>query len=162
MRAITVLTTGGTIDKVYFDAKSEFEVGDSVVGELLREARAGLPVTVKSVMRKDSLDLTDVDRRIIAKAVRDTPDERVIITHGTDTMIETGRALDSPEKVVVLTGAMAPGRFAESDASFNLGMAFAAVQSLSPGVYICMNAEVFDLGRDRVRKDRTKHRFVRE
>ena len=163
MRAVSVLTTGGTIDKVYFDAKSAYAVGDSVVGDLLREARAEIPVRVRSLMRKDSLDMTDEDRATVARAVTEEADERIIITHGTDTMVETGQRIlaDKLAKVVVLTGALAPARFAESDAAFNLGMAFAAVQSLGPGVYLCMNGEVFDLARDDVRKDRDQNQFLR-
>jgi len=156
---ILILTTGGTIDKLYFDALSEYRIGDSVVDRLLRTARSTLPVRVEELMRKDSLDLTDDDRAAIAAAVRAAPERRVVITHGTDTMTDTAAALgDSGGRTVALLGALAPARFAESDATFNLGMAVATVQVAAPGVYIAMNGTVF--AADRVRKDRSVNAFV--
>jgi L-asparaginase len=156
---ILVVTTGGTIDKVYFDAKSEFEVGRSMVGDLLREAQVHAPYETLEVLRKDSLDLTDADRAQICRSIATRPNRRVVVTHGTDTMTQTGRALVAIEhKTIVLTGALSPARFANTDAAFNVGMAFAAVQTLPAGVYIAMNGRVFDARR--VRKDRTTNRFV--
>lgn len=156
--AIRILTTGGTIDKLYFDEKSEFEVGAPLVGELLKEAEVRVPFTVEAVMRKDSLELTDADRTAIRARVEAADESRVIITHGTDTMTETARALaDIPGKVVVLTGALHPARFRHSDAEFNVGMAVAAVQACAPGVWIVMNGRVFDAAK--VRKNREANRF---
>lgn len=156
---IAVLTTGGTIDKVYFDANSEFEVGDSVMIELLAQARVTLDVTVLPLMRKDSLELTDDDRREICNAVADTPCERIVITHGTDTMTRTAAEIMAMPlaKTVVLTGAFAPARFAMTDAIFNVGLAMGAVQALSSGVYIAMSGQIFDA--DKVRKNRSAERF---
>jgi L-asparaginase len=160
---ILVVTTGGTIDKVYFDALSNFEVGASMVGELLREAHVDAPFRIIELLRKDSLDLTDTDRTAIASCVGNAEEHAVVITHGTDTMTETaGVLMTDPgcaDKVIVLTGALAPARFAQSDATFNVGMAFAAVQSRQPGVYIVMNGQIFEGGR--VRKDRENNRFIR-
>ena len=154
-----VLTTGGTIDKAYFDALSEYRIVDSGIPALLAEARVAVPFRVVELMRKDSLDLTDADRALIAAAAREASETRVIVTHGTDTMTETARALAAiPGKTMVLTGALSPARFAESDAAFNLGMAFAAAQTAAPGVWIAMSGEVFD--GLKVRKDREAGRFV--
>jgi L-asparaginase len=159
MDAILVVTTGGTIDKVYFDAKSEFEVGRSLVGELLRQAHVHAAYQVVEVLRKDSLDLTDADRQMIRAAIAAAPNTRVVVTHGTDTMTDTARSLHGmADKTIVLTGALAPARFANTDAAFNVGMAFAAVQTLPIGVYIAMNGQVFDAAK--VRKDHDANRFV--
>jgi L-asparaginase len=159
MDMILVVTTGGTIDKVYFDAQSEFEVGRSMVGDLLREAHVYAPFETLEVMRKDSLDLTDDDREAIRRAIAAAPNTRIVVTHGTDTMTKTARVLGSiRDKTIVLTGALSPARFANTDAAFNVGMAFGAVQSLPAGVYIAMNGQVFDAAK--VRKDRETNRFV--
>ncbi len=157
---IAVLTTGGTIDKVYFDAKSEFAVGDSVVEDLLREAHVDRPHRLVEVMRKDSLEITAADRAEILAAVQACPERAVVITHGTDTMAQTAEALvGATDKTIVLTGALSPARFAKSDATFNVGMAFATVQTAAPGVYIVMNGQVFAAGE--VRKDTARNAFVR-
>jgi L-asparaginase len=158
---IAVITTGGTIDKAYFDALSQFQIGDSVIHRLLTIAQVTRPYRLIELLRKDSLELTDADRIALHDAVAALPERLVVITHGTDTMTQSAAVLtDVKDKTIVLTGALAPARFAESDASFNLGMAFAAVQSLSTGVYITMNGQVFPAGR--VRKDRSNARFVAE
>ncbi|MCP4285781.1 MAG: asparaginase [Gammaproteobacteria bacterium] len=142
---ITIFTTGGTIDKVYFDAKSEFQVGMPQIGELLREANVTPEFRVESLFRKDSLDMSDVDRAEIRRRVVDCTSSRILVTHGTDTMIATGLALAGiEEKTIVLTGSMQPARLRISDAVFNIGFAMAAVQLLSAGVYIAMNGQVFD------------------
>ncbi|MEM8768908.1 MAG: asparaginase domain-containing protein [Pseudomonadota bacterium] len=157
--SVLIVTTGGTIDKVYFDAKSEFEVGDSVVGRLLEQAHVRQPFEIVSLMRKDSLEITDADRTLIAETIAGRPETRVVVTHGTDTMTATAAVLGGLEgRTIVLTGALAPARFAESDAVFNVGMAFGAVQSLAGGVYICMNGQVFRAGE--VVKDRSRNAFV--
>ena len=155
---IVIVTTGGTIDKAYFDALSTYQVVDPVVTKVLSIARVEYSYRVVELLRKDSLELTDEDREQLRKQVAALETERVVVTHGTDTMTVSARVLASiPHKTIVLTGALSPGRFAESDASFNLGMAFAAVQTLPAGVYITMNGEVFRA--DRVKKDQGK--FVR-
>lgn len=157
---ILVLTTGGTIDKNYFDALSEYQITDSGIPALLSEARVALPFRVVELMRKDSLELTEADRQLVAAAAREAPETRVVVTHGTDTMTETAKVLaaEVPGKTIVLTGALSPARFAETDAPFNLGMAFATAQVAPPGVWIAMSGEVFD--GLKVRKDRTAGKFV--
>ncbi|EQB09059.1 asparaginase [Sphingobium quisquiliarum P25] len=156
---ILILTTGGTIDKIYFDALSDYQVGETVMAKLLEIARVKRPFRVEEVARKDSLDLDDADRARIRDRVAAAPEKHVIITHGTDTMTETAKWLRAiPGKTVVLVGALAPARFGESDASFNLGMAFATVQMSPPGIYITMSGSVFRA--DEVVKDREKGAFV--
>jgi L-asparaginase len=115
---------------------------------------------VVELMRKDSLDLTEADRALIAAAARQAPEGRIVITHGTDTMTETAQVLaaEVPGKTMVLTGALSPARFAETDAPFNLGMAFAAAQTCPAGVWIAMSGQVFD--GLKVRKDREAGKFV--
>jgi L-asparaginase len=156
---IVVVTTGGTIDKTYFDALSQYQVGESVVHRLLEIGRVAYPFRIIEVFRKDSLDLTAEDRELVRAKVADLATSRVVITHGTDTMTETARVLSSiPDKTIVFTGSLSPARFSESDATFNLGMAFATVQIAPPGVYIAMSGQVFRA--DRVRKDHAAGRFV--
>lgn len=157
---ILILTTGGTIDKAYFDALSEYQIVESGIPALLQEARVMVPFRVVELMRKDSLDLTDADRALISATAREAPEHRVVVTHGTDTMTETAKVLatEVPGKTVVLTGALTPARFAETDAPFNLGMAVAAAQTCPPGVWIAMSGQVFD--GLKVRKDRAAGKFV--
>jgi L-asparaginase len=160
VRPLLIVTTGGTIDKVYFDAKSDYEVGDSVVDQLLQQAHVRAPFVRLSPLRKDSLELTDEDRQLIRQTIEERTETQVVVTHGTDTMTDTAAVLSTlPDRVIVMTGALAPARFAESDATFNVGMAFAAAQTLSAGVYIAMNGEIFRW--DQVRKDRAQNAFVR-
>jgi len=155
---IRILTTGGTIDKVYFDAASSFEVGEPQVLAVLREANITVPFAVTPLMRKDSLDMTEEDRIQIREAVAKTSERQVIITHGTDTMVKTARTLKGiPGKVLVLTGAMQPALLRGTDAIFNIGAAVTAVQILPEGVHIIMNGRVFDP--DRVRKNREANVF---
>ena len=157
---ILVLTTGGTIDKNYFDALSEYQIVDSGIPALLAEARVALGFRVVELMHKDSLELTEADRALIASTAQAEPESRIVVTHGTDTMTETARVLATtvPGKTICLTGALSPARFAETDAPFNLGMAFATVQTAPPGVWIAVSGEVFD--GLKVRKDRAAGRFV--
>ena len=156
---IVVITTGGTIDKAYFDALSEYQIGEPMVKKMLGMANVTAPFSVVELFRKDSLELTDEDRRTLCATVSALENERVLITHGTDTMTDSAKALSGVAgKTIVFTGALSPARFAESDAMFNLGMAFAAVQILPPGVYIAMSGQVFR--GDEVRKDRQHSRFV--
>ncbi len=159
---LQVFTTGGTIDKEYFDAKSAYEIGEPQIGAILREAGVAVPVEVEALMRKDSLDLTDADRRHVAERVVATPHRHVIVTHGTDTMAETARVVadalgPGADTTVVFVGSLAPARFKATDAAFNVGFAVAAAQTLPPGAYVAMNGRVFDP--HRVRKDRERNRF---
>ncbi|MGA7965756.1 MAG: asparaginase domain-containing protein [Gammaproteobacteria bacterium] len=155
---VTVITTGGTIDKVYFDALSHYEVGTPVVTGMLTEAGVDVPYTVHSLMQKDSLELTNEDRQTIRQAVEKAPTTTVLVTHGTDTMVDTAKALSGISgKTVVLTGALKPARFRDTDAQFNVAAAFVAVQILPAGVWIVMNGRVFDP--EHVRKNRDANRF---
>jgi L-asparaginase len=159
MDEILVLTTGGTIDKQYFDALSQYAITDSVIARLLETGRVLHPFRIEEVMRKDSLEIDADDREALAVRIEAAPNTHIVITHGTDTMTETARRLAAiPGKTMVLVGALAPARFAESDATFNLGMAFATAQVAPPGVYITMNGSVFR--GDKVVKDRELERFV--
>ena len=159
--AIHCFTTGGTIDKIYFDALSEFQVGDTALHPILREANVTQKVEVSALMRKDSLELTDADRAAIHAAIVASPARHILITHGTDTMAVTARTLtDIKGKVIVLTGAMQPASLRSSDSVFNVGFAFAAVQLLPDGVYVAMNGRIFDA--EHVTKDRAAGRFVED
>lgn len=157
---IQILTTGGTIDKVYFDANSKFEIGDSLLPELLAESNIHEGYAIRELMRKDSLELTDDDRDSILEAVKQTEHSRIIITHGTDTMAQTAQVLKTlPDRTIVLTGAMQPARMRRTDAIFNIGFAWASARLLPPGVYIAMNGEVFEAGA--VRKNLEAQKFER-
>jgi len=155
---IAIFTTGGTIDKVYFDAKGHYQVGSPMVRDLLVQARLQVLPPIVELLRKDSLEMTDADREAIRAAVAGCASSRVLLTHGTDTMVETARALGGiAGKTIVLTGALQPGRFSDSDAAFNLGLAFGAVQLCPAGVYIAANGTVFPA--DKVRKNPELNRF---
>lgn len=155
---IKIYTTGGTIDKTYFDAKSEYEVGEPQIVDILGIARVGVDYEVETLMRKDSLEMTDRDRASIRERVALDAARRVLITHGTDTMVETASVLRALEgKTIVLVGSLSPARFKDSDAAFNIGFAFAAVQMLDPGVYIAMNGQAFRP--EHVRKNPARNRF---
>lgn len=157
---ILILTTGGTIDKVYFDDRGAYAIGDSLAAEIFAAAQVALPTRFVELMRKDSLDMTAMDRAAIRDAVTGAPERRIVITHGSDTMVATAAALAgaAPAKTVVLVGALAPARFATSDATFNLGMALAAAQLAPPGVHIAMNGTIF--AGNAVHKDLERNRFV--
>lgn len=158
MTTVKFFATGGTIDKVYFDQKSEYQVGDPGVCEILRDSNVVVEYEVESLLRKDSLEITDAERERIVEKVAAEVCARVVITHGTDTMIQTALLLQRvPGKTIVLTGAMQPALFRRSDAEFNIGAALAAVQILPPGVYIAMNGRIF--APDKVRKNAALHRF---
>ena len=149
---IKIYTVGGTIDKVYFDRKSAYEVGESKISEILNEANVNLEFDISSILQKDSLDMTDEDRGLIFDRISSDEHRHIVVTHGTDTMIQTAKKLKAVRnKVIVLTGAMEPARFKHSDAVFNVGAAIVAVQVLKPGVYIIMNGRIFDP--DRVKKN---------
>jgi L-asparaginase len=158
MSKIKVFTVGGTIDKVYFDKKSKYEVGDPKVGEILKEANVIFDYDCESILKKDSLDMTDDDRQLIFDKIESEPNQHILVTHGTDTIIQTAKTLQPIQnKVIVLTGAVEPARSKSSDAPFNIGAAIAAVQFLPPGVYIVMNGRIFYP--DRVIKDMDLNRF---
>ena len=145
MTKIKIFTVGGTIDKIYFDQKSNYQVGDPEIVEVLREANVDLEIETELIMQKDSLDMTAKDRQLILSKVDTDPNKHIVITHGTDTMIDTARSLSTiKNKTVVLTGSMQPARFKNSDAAFNIGCAVAAVQILPAGIYIAMNGKIFD------------------
>lgn len=153
-----ILTTGGTFDKIYHDALSEFHIGDPMAPRLLQEAGMALPYQVDSLLRKDSLALNDEDRALIRHAVLNSPYPHILIIHGTDTMTQTAAVLrDIAGKVIVLTGAMQPARMRDTDAAFNLGMAVATAQTAAPGVYIAMSGQVFPA--NQVQKNRAAGRF---
>ena len=155
---IQFITTGGTIDKIYFDAMSQFEVGESQVEHILREGLVQFDYDIVSLFRKDSLDIDDKDRRQLRSFIDNHNGRRYVITHGTDTMVETAAALTGiGDKVIVLTGALTPARFRTTDAVFNVGMAVAAVQLAAPGLYIAMSGQVFEAAE--VRKNREANRF---
>lgn len=155
---IQFITTGGTIDKVYFDALSEYQVGPPQVLEVLQEGHVAFEFEVESVLQKDSLELTPADRQLIREHILRAACPRIVVTHGTDTMVETALALDGiPDKTIVLTGSLQPARFRNTDAVFNIGTAIGAVQSLPPGVYLAMNGRVFDPRH--VRKNRAQQTF---
>lgn len=155
---IKVFTTGGTIDKIYFDAQSDFKVGDPQVQDILRNVGVTVETEVETLMRKDSLDLTDDDRALIAERIRTDPARCILVTHGTDTMTATAQSLgDTGDKTVVFVGSLSPARFKGTDAEFNIGFALAAVQLLPPGAYIAMNGRIFRA--DEVKKNRAANRF---
>ncbi|MBE9548641.1 MAG: asparaginase [Proteobacteria bacterium] len=158
MKTLQIITTGGTIDKVYFDDKSDYEIGPPEIGRILEDTGVVFDVHINALMRKDSLHFNDQDRSLIHSVIAHSPTKHFLITHGTDTMVETARQLlDLEDKVIVLTGALKPARFRDSDAVFNIGCAIGAVQSLPPGVYISMNGKVWDPLN--VQKNRSAHRF---
>jgi L-asparaginase len=158
MEKILILTTGGTIDKVYFDARSTYEVGPPNIAIVLGELDLAIDYSVRSLLKKDSLEITDQDRALILQAVEQAKEEHILITHGTDTMIQTARSLAGVRgKTIVLTGALTPALFKTTDALFNIGCALAAVQILPAGVYIAMNGAVFP--HDKVRKNLRENRF---
>jgi L-asparaginase len=155
---IRFITTGGTIDKIYFDALSQFEIGESMLEHTLREGLVEFDWDVVPLLKKDSLEMTDEDRQMIRDHIASDDATHYVITHGTDTMPETAEALMGLEgRTIVLTGALTPARFRTTDAVFNVGMAVAAVQCLDPGVYIAMSGQIFEAGA--VRKNRAANRF---
>ena len=158
MDQLCIVTTGGTIDKIYFDDKSDYQIGAPQIGEILAQIGVAFRFEVIPILRKDSLHLTDDDRRLVRDAIARQPQRHVLVTHGTDTMVETAQALTGlGDKVIVLTGALNPARFTGSDAVFNIGCAVGAVQALPAGVWIAMNGRVWDPAK--VRKNRDANRF---
>ena len=148
--------TGGTFDKEYNELTGALSFKDTHLPEMLRLGRNRVDVSVRTLMMIDSLEMTDADRDVIVAQCRQAPETRIVITHGTDTMVETAaalaRALQPAGKTIVLTGAMIPYAFGSSDGLFNLGSALSFVQVLKPGVYIAMNGRCFEW--NKVRKNR--------
>lgn len=158
MNSLLILTTGGTIDKIYFDDKSDYQVGEPQIGRILKELGVVIPFTVVPVMRKDSLHINADDRERLKQVIESHVETHILITHGTDTMVDTAKVLAAiPGKTMVLTGALNPASFRGSDAEFNIGTAVGAVQSLPPGVYIAMNGRIWDPAK--VKKNVSANRF---
>jgi L-asparaginase len=155
---LLVLAIGGTIDKVYFDALSDYQIGPPAATEILQRVKVNFDFNVRQMISKDSLEMTDADRQEILMAVQAHNGKHVLMTHGTDTMVDTGQLLkQATGKTVVIMGAMQPAIIKLTDADFNLGVAVAAVQTLSEGVYLCMNGRIYNV--DRVVKNRAEEQF---
>ena len=155
---LEILTTGGNIDKVYFDKKSNYEVGDPFVEELLHKMNVNISFKVKSLLRIDSLDMTDVHRKVILNYIINSNANNFLITHGTDSIVETAIYLKKIlDKTIVLTGSLKPAIFIDNDAIFNVGSALTSAQILKKGVYIVINGQVFNP--DNVRKNLEKNIF---
>ncbi len=158
MNNLKIITTGGTIDKLYFDDLSEYQIGQPIIGELLNAFHVNFEFEVVSLLKKDSLHITDEDRELIRGVIEAAPERHFLITHGTDTMIETAKHLAQvKDKVMVLTGALMPARFNSSDAVFNIGCAIGALQTLQPGAWVAMNGRIW--APDAVRKNRRANQF---
>ena len=151
---IRIFVTGGTFDKTYDEIHGRLAFDRTHLPEMLRLGRSRVEVMIESLMMIDSLDMTDADRALIVRSCAGCPESRIVITHGTDTMVETAAALAQgvSGKTIALTGAMVPYAFGSSDGLFNLGSALSLAQVLPPGVYIAMNGEHFEW--NRVRKNR--------
>lgn len=163
---VLVLATGGTIDKIYYDAKSAYQIGDPQTDDIFETAGVAFTYRVDALLAKDSLEFTDADRDAVAHAALSSDARCVLVTHGTDTMAETARVVAralaeaGSDRTVVFVGSLAPARFRETDAEFNVGFAVAAVQLLPPGAYVAMHGRVFDPFA--VRKNRDANRFEAE
>lgn len=157
--AIRILATGGTFDKEYDELTGRLYFNDTHVAEMLRLGRSRVEVTIRTVMMVDSLEMTDADRALIVQNCAQSPEARIVITHGTDMMTDTAAAIARTisGKTIVLTGAMVPYAFGSSDGLFNLGSALSFAQILPAGVYIAMNGQPFSW--DRVRKNRERGEF---
>jgi L-asparaginase len=155
---LLIITTGGTIDKIYFDDMSDYQIGEPQITKILSAMNVAFEFDVNPLMRKDSLHVTDKERRIIHQAVMESDCEHVLITHGTDTIVKTAQQIDDiPGKTIVLTGALNPARFRDSDAVFNIGCAIGALQALPNGSWVVMNGRVWNPRK--VKKNRAENRF---
>lgn len=155
---IKIFTTGGTIDKIYFDAKDDYQCGHSEIDSILKKQNVNFDYAIESILKKDSLNLTNEDRGLLFEHVKNDSSDKILITHGTDTMIETAlKLLKIKDKTIVLTGSMQPARMHISDAEFNIGSAIIALQTLKHGVYIVINGQIFDPQKSR--KNIEEHRF---
>ena len=158
MDRLCIVTTGGTIDKIYFDDKSDYQIGEPQIGRILQALGVAFRFSVIPIIRKDSLHINEADRELLRATIAAQEAERVLVTHGTDTMVATASVLATiPGKTIVMTGALNPARFRGSDAEFNIGCAVGAVQCLPPGVYIAMNGRIWDPAK--VRKNVAANRF---
>ena len=157
--AIRIFITGGTFDKEYNEITGQLFFKDTHMSELLKLGRCRVPVEIRTLMMIDSLEMTMADRELIANHCLQVPEDKIVITHGTDTMAETAKVLADKitNKTIVLTGAMIPYKFGSSDGLFNMGSALAFVQSLPPGVYVAMNGRFFNW--DNVRKNKQTGAF---
>lgn len=159
MMVVRFFVTGGTFDKEYNELTGELFFQQTHLPEMLALGRSRVPVEVTTLLMIDSLQMTDNHRDLIARACAEAPEDRIVVTHGTDTMVETARVIarNVPDKTIVLTGAMIPWKFGSSDGMFNLGSALAFAQVLPVGVYVSMNGRWFPW--DDVRKNTTKGEF---
>jgi L-asparaginase len=159
MSKVRIFVAGGTFDKEYDEINGRLFFKDSHVPEMLRLGRCQVPIEIRTLMMIDSLDMTDADRETILQNCRQCQEDRIVITHGTDTMENTARVLGAAglAKTIILTGAMVPYKFGSSDGLFNLGSALAFAQTLPQGVYVVMNGKPFH--HDNVRKDRSTGEF---
>ncbi len=158
MEKLLILTTGGTIDKIYYDDQSDYQIGEPEIGRILRAMNVAFEWEIQALMRKDSLHMEDQDRQEIRQAIVASDARHILITHGTDSMVATAKVLaDLDDRVMVMTGALNPARFIDSDAVFNIGCAVGAVQVLSPGVWIAMNGKIWHP--EAVQKNRAANRF---
>ncbi|MEI8074572.1 MAG: asparaginase domain-containing protein [Bacteroidota bacterium] len=157
--AIRIFITGGTFDKEYNELNGQLYFKDTHIQELLKLGRCRVDVDIRTLMMVDSLEMTDDDRQLIARQCQNSEEDKIIITHGTDTMAETAVVLakETKDKTIVLTGAMIPYKFGSSDGLFNLGSALAFVQALPKGVYVAMNGRYFTW--DNVRKNKQSGGF---
>jgi len=155
---IKIFTVGGTIDKNYVAEQNGLDVDEPIISEILEIANVGYDFEIEPILYKDSLEMDDADRQLVFEKIAADPNDRIVLTHGTDTMIQTAKVLKAiPEKVIVITGAMVPAVIRESDAPFNVGCAIIAVQTLPPGIYISMNGQVFDP--EKTQKNHESRRF---
>ena len=158
MNKIALVSMGGTIDKDYFDALSDYKVVESIVPDLLERIGSGVTIEHHEICRKDSLELTDEDRQALSAKLRSLDVKKILVTHGTDTMVDSALAIgEYRDKTIVFTGAMRPARFSDTDALFNVGVAIGALQSQSAGVFIAMSGQVFSP--DSVKKNRSAQLF---
>lgn len=160
MKRLKIITTGGTIDKLYFDDASEYKIGHPVIEDLLNAFNVAFDFDVLSLMKKDSLHMNDDDRELIKNVIEKSDDKYFLITHGTDSMVDTANYLSEiKDKTIVLTGALTPAKFQNTDAIFNIGCAIAAVQTLKNGAWVAMNGKIWDP--THVAKNRDENRFVK-
>jgi L-asparaginase len=157
--SVRIFVTGGTFDKEYNELNGQLFFKDTHIQEILKLGRNKVDVSIRTLMLIDSLEMTDSDRNIIVENCRNTEEDRIVITHGTDTMTTTAKVLaeNIPNKTIILTGAMIPYKFGSSDGLFNLGSALAFAQTLPHGVYVAMNGRYFNW--DNVRKNKQKGIF---
>lgn len=158
MDDVLIVTTGGTIDKIYFDDQSDYQIGEPQIGRILHGLGVSWHFRILPLLRKDSLHITEDDRDLIYNTVSSTIEQHILITHGTDSMVQTAQKLQNiPNKTIVMTGALNPARFHNSDAEFNIGCAIGALQALPYGVFIAMNGRLWNP--QHVRKNRTANQF---